>query len=271
MSVGAVAAFVRREVATVAHTRTYLVLAAAFALGLLALSWVAGAAGYVPTVLALLTPVELLVPALAFAVGYRAVRGDEERGELDMVRTFPVSRVQYLTGVYLGRATALVAAVIGSLLLVALLVGIVGGAKTDVIAAHGGADSVVLFLRFTFLTALLALVALGVALLVSVVARSTQGALALALVGVGLLVVGLDLALVAGLGAGTVSSGGLGAFVALSPSSAFRGLVLESVVGAVQGGSVTGIPTWQYGLGLLLWLVGPPALAMLLLRWPSGR
>lgn len=271
MRTAAVAAFVRREVATVARTRTYLVLAAGFALGLLALTWVAGAVGYVPTALALLTPVELLVPALAFALAYRTVRGDEERGELDMVRTFPISRGTYVAGAYLGRATALVGVVVGSLLLVALLVGLVGGAKTDVIAAHGGADSVVLFLRFTFLTALLGQVALGVALLVSVVARSTRSALALALVGVGLLVVGLDLALVAGVGGGVVSAGSLGPLVALSPTSAFRGLVLESVVGAVQGGSVTGVATWQYGLGLLLWLVAPPVLATALLGWATDR
>ncbi|WP_255152012.1 ABC transporter permease [Halorarius halobius] len=271
MTAAAVAALVRREVATVLHTRTYLVLAAAVTLGLLGLTWVAGAAGYVPTALALVTPVELLVPALAFAVGYRAVRGDEDRGELDMLRTFPISRGTYLAGVYLGRAAALVVAVVGSLVAVLLLVTVVGGTKTDVIAAHGGADSVVLFVRFTFLTAVLALVALGMALLVSVVARSSRSALALALVAGGLLVVGLDLALVAGVGSGTISGGALGPLVAFSPASAYRGLVLESVVGAVQGGAVTGVPAWLYGVGLLAWLVAPPALAALLLRWSDPR
>jgi ABC-2 type transport system permease protein len=254
-------ALVRREAATVVRTPTYLVLIAGVATVLLGLAMTAAGVGYVPTVLTLLTPVEVLVPALSVAFGYRAMLGDTERGEREMLLTFPVTPGEYVLGVYLARGAPPVGVVVGVLGLVATVVAVGGGADTDVIVSHSGADSLVLFGRFVFLTAVLGLVALGVALAVSTVARSARDALSLALLGGGGLVVGVDLALIVGLDAGIVHQGTLGGLVAVSPASAYRGLVLDAVVGPVYGAPVTGVPVWQYAASLLVWLVAPPLVA----------
>ncbi|MFC7081678.1 ABC transporter permease [Halorussus caseinilyticus] len=120
-SVNRLFAVVGRELTTVVRTRAFLALAGGFAAVVAVLAWTAGAVGYVPLVLDLLTPVEVLVPALALAFGYRSVLGDDERGELDVIRTYPVSRATFVLGVYLGRAAALLVALVVPLLGVALL------------------------------------------------------------------------------------------------------------------------------------------------------
>lgn len=253
-------AVIEREFRTVLRTRSYLLLAIGFGLLTVTLAWAGGAAGYVPVALSLLTPSEVLVPALAVAFGYRAVLGDAGRGELELLRTFPVSRPGLIAGVYLGRAAVLLPVVIVALLLAGLLVPLTGGAKTSVIAAHGGADTVLLYLRFVVLTAAFALVALAVALVVSTVARSIRGAIVLGIGIVVLLVVGLDLGLVAAL-AGGLPEWLLPALLAASPNSAYRGLVLVAVTGPVTSVGVRTAEPLASLAGLLVWWLGSLALA----------
>jgi ABC-2 type transport system permease protein len=259
-----------RELTTVVRTRAFLALALGFAVVVVGLAWTGGPAGYLPAVLALLTPVEVLVPALALAFGYRAISGDATRGELDVVRTFPVARSTYVVGVYLGRAAALLVAVLSPLLAVVPLVALAGGTKTDVIASFAGADSFVLYVRFVVLVAGFALVVLAVALAVSTIARSGRSALVAAVTVALLLVVGLDLAVVTGLGVGIVGDAGLGYLLALSPNSAFRGLVLDTVVGAAAPTGPAARPVAAV-LGLLAWLVAALALAAVTVWSPARR
>ncbi|MFB6155593.1 MAG: ABC transporter permease [Haloferacaceae archaeon] len=247
------AAVTEREFRTVLRTRAYAVLGAGFLVLTVAMAWTGGATGYVPLTLDLLTPTEVLVPALALAFGYRSILGDEERGELDVVRTYPVSRWGYVLGVYLGRATALLTVVLVSLLLAAGLVPLVGGAQSSVIASHAGADSALLYLRFVVLTAVFALVVLAVALAISAGASSTRAAIALGVALLVALAVGLDLGVVAGLASGVVGDSELAYVLALSPNSAFRGLVLESVVSAVTTPSVRAAAPLANVTGLLAW------------------
>jgi len=251
-----------RELTTVARTRAFLALAGGFAAIVGALAWTGAPVGYVPLVLDLLTPVEVLVPALALAVGYRAILGDRERGELDVLRTYPVSRPTYVLGVYLGRASALVVAVVGPLLAVAALVPLFGGVGTTVIASHGAADSPVLYVRFVVLTAAFALVLAAAATAISATAGTTRAGLAVA-VAVGLaLVVGFDAGLVAGLAGGVLPEDALGVALALSPNGAFRGLVLATVAGGAESNG-PGTPSAVRVAGLLAWLAGSLALATL--------
>ena len=72
---------VGRELRTVVRTRTFLLLGFALTAVLLGAAWVGGGlgAGYVATTVDLLTPLELLVPIVAVAFGYRAVLADERR------------------------------------------------------------------------------------------------------------------------------------------------------------------------------------------------
>ena len=255
-------AVLEREYTTLLRTRSLLALAFGFAVVVVGLAWVAGTTGYVPATLNLLTPVEVLVPALAVAFGYEAVLGDRTRGELDVIRTYPLDRREYLLAVYVGRATGLLFAVLVPLFVVAALVATTGGAKTSVVASHAGADSFVLYVRFVVLTALLALVALAVAVAVSAAASGPRSAAALGLGAVFALVVGLDLAIVAGLGA-AFPADALPVVLAFSPTGAYRGLVLGNVLDvALAAAPSAGAPLLSLA-GLVVWLVGSLGLAVL--------
>jgi ABC-2 type transport system permease protein len=252
-----------REFQTVVRTRAYAVLGLGFFVLTVAIAWTSGASGYAPLTLDLLTPTEVLVPALAFAFGYRSILGDEQRGELDVLRTYPLSRSGYVFGVYLGRATALLPVVLVPLLVAAVFPPLVGGVQSSVIASHAGADSVFLYLRFVVLTAVFTLVVLAAALAVSAGASSTRAALALGVTLLVALIVGLDLGIVAGLASGFVGEGTLVYTLAFSPNSAFRGLVLDTVVSAVTAPGVRAAAPLANLFGLLSWFVG----ALLVAIW----
>ena len=252
-----VVAFARREVETVGRTYTFFVLALGFAVVLLGVARVgSGAAGgYLPTTVDLLTPLELLVPVVAVAFGYRAILADARRGELDVVRTYPVAPWQLVLGTYLGRAVGLLVAIVLPLLAVGFLVVMTSGPEIDLFATHAGADSPVLFLRVIVLTALFGLVVLSLALAVSAVATSTRSALALATLVLLVVIVGADLAILAGLTGDWFGDDALQWVLALSPNSAYRGLVLETVVGvAIESDVRAGAPLANL-LGLVLWVL----------------
>ena len=254
----AVRELAEREFQTVLRTPVYWVLAAGALSLVLGLSWLNGATGYLPLALDLTTPLEALVPVLAFAFGYRAILGDRERGELETLRTYPISGYRFVAGVYLGRALALLGVLVVGLLAAGGLVAVVGGGDTtDVIAAHGTVDTPLVLLRLLVLTAGFALVVLAVALAVSAAARSTRSGLVLATVLAVLLVVGLDAVLVGGLTAGVLPPAATTALSALSPNSAFRALVFALAVGPVGAVDLPAGPgPVAAGLGLALWLAG---------------
>jgi ABC-2 type transport system permease protein len=259
-------AVAERELRTVLRTPAFLALVVGFLSVVLGLAWTAGAGGYLPLALDLLLPLEALVPALAFALGYRTVVADGERGELDVIRTYPLPPRAYVLGVYVGRGIVLVGTVLLALALSGLLVPLRAEEVPSVLAAHATADSPLLYVRFVVLTAVFALVALAVAVAVSAAARTSRAALALAVAGLLVVVVGLDLAAVGGLAAGALG-GGLDAVLALGPASAYRGLVLESVVAAVAPGRLTAAANPLFSLvGLALWTALAFALAVVGVR-----
>lgn len=255
-----------RELTTVVRTRAYVALAVGFAAVVAVLAWTADSGGYAPLALDLLAPVEVLVPALALAFGYRAILGDRERGELDAVRTYPVSRPIFVLGAYLGRSAAVLVAVLVPLFAVASFVPLTGGVESGFLASHPGLDSPVLYLRFVALTAAFALTVTAAALAVSATASTTRAGVAVAAaVGVAL-AVGFDAGIVAGVAGGVVSDGALQWLLALSPNSAFRGLVLETAVGGLASDAPAASPAASV-VGLGAWLVGAFAVAVLSV-WP---
>lgn len=258
---------VRRELRTLARTRTFYVLGIAFAAVVLGIAWVGEGvrAGYVPTLVDLLTPLELLVPVVAVAFGYRAILGDEQRGELDVLETYPVSSREIVLGVYAGRAIGLLTVVVVPLVLAGFAVVLSESDALSIYASHAGADSPILFARFVVLTALFALTVLGVAVAISATVGGTRSALALAVVALVVLLVGLDLALAYGFSAGIIGDGGVVHSLALSPLSAYRGLVFDSAVVVAAGtgpavaapvSSLVSLVVWTAGsLGLATWAV----------------
>ena len=250
-----------RELRSVVRTWSVLALGAAVFVSVIGVVVAgSGAGGFVPLALDLLFTVEVLVPLFAFAAGYRAALDDRASGELEAIRTYPLSRVEYVLGAYLGRAV-FVASVLFVTLVVAGVVGTtLAPGRTDIIAANQAADSFWLFVRFTVLTVVFGLVALAVALAVSAAARSVRQALAVVVALAVAFLVGIDAGIVAGLASG-LSPDVLPLTVALSPASAFRGLVLDQVVGAVSGrdagstlGGVVGLVGW-FGGSLLVAVV----------------
>lgn len=262
-------AVVGRELDTVVRTPAYAAVAVGFAVVVVGLAWQGGVPGYVPLTLDLLTPLEALVPVLAVGFGYRAVLGDARRGEVEMLRTYPLTRAEFVIGVYLGRALVLLGVVVVPLVVAGVLTATAGGAGTTVIASHGGADSPILYVRFVLLTVVFALVVLAVAVAASAAATSLRAAVALAVLVVVALVVGLDLGLIAALTGGYVGEGGLQWLLGLSPNSAYRGLVLETVVRPVSTASVAAANPLVSLVGLVLWFVGGLAVAVRTV-WADG-
>jgi ABC-type transport system involved in multi-copper enzyme maturation permease subunit len=243
----------QREFLTVLRTPMLLALGAGYVALVTGIAWLTVADAYVALTLDLLTPVEVLVPVLAFAFGYRAILGDRESGELETLRTYPVSRLDYVGGVYIGRAVAVLAVVLSGLATSAALVPLSSGRELSFTASHATVDSPALYLRFVLLAAVFALVALAVAVLVSAAARSSRGGLALAVGAVIALVIGLDSAFATALTGGLLSGDSLTALLALSPNSAFRSLVFGLSV-APTGASVPAGPGTAVALvGLVGW------------------
>lgn len=266
-SFGRLLAVVDREVATVLRTRSYVVLALGYGTIVFALSWTGGESGYVPLTVDLLTPVELLVPPLATAFGYRAVLADSAGTEIEALRTYPLSRLSYVLGVYLGRLAVLLVVVLTPLFVAGLLVPGTGGQGSGVVASHETAGSIFLYLRFVVLTAVFAAVVLAAAVAVSTVARTARAALALAVVLVIFLVIGADLGIIAGLAGSIVGDEGLAVLIASSPNSAFRGLVLGTVVSVVSSETIRAGSTLANVVGLIGWLIGSLFIAIITV-WP---
>ncbi|MGM0447395.1 MAG: copper ABC transporter permease [Methanobacteriota archaeon] len=232
----------RRELATVGRTPGYAVLAVGLLVvlgGLVAVGG-GGATGFVPAVVDLLLPTEVLVPLLAVVLGYRALFADAASGELAVIRTYPVSAVAYVLGVLLARTVALVALVGGPFALVGAYVWLTAAPDTGIFATHAGVDSPVLFARFVALVVPFGAAYLSLSAAVSTIATSRRSAVALGVLALLAGVLGGDLAVLGSLSAGA-SPGGIAESVALTPNGAFRGLVFEHVIGvafAPEGGFV---------------------------------
>ena len=230
---GGVGAVFRRELATVARTPGYVVLAIGllFVLGALLAVGGGGGTGFVPAVVDLLLPAEVLVPLVAVVLGYRALLSDTASGEFLVIRTYPVSVAGYVFGVLLARTVALLALVGGPFFLIGVFVWLTAAPDTGIFATHTGVDSPLLFVRFLALVALLGVAFLSLSAAVSALASSRRGAVALAALVVVTGVLGGDLALLRALGDGTAASA-IPTRLALTPNGAFRGLVFEYVIGA---------------------------------------
>ncbi|MFC3477693.1 ABC transporter permease subunit [Halobacterium litoreum] len=263
---------VERELRTVARNRTLVLVAAAFAAVIVGLGGAAmgSPGGYVSLTFDLLLPVEVLVPTVAFAFVYQSVRGDADRGELDVIRTYPVTRAEYVLGVFLGRAAAVLAVVLVALGAAGVASSLGATEPASYFATHAAGDTPVVFVRFAVFVAAYALVAVALALAVSAATRSQREALGAS---VGVLVavaVGLDLALVALASGGLVDPGSIAPLAGLSPASAFRGLVFELAVGPAlaETPTVATASPVASALGLLAWVaasLGAAAVAV----WPD--
>jgi len=238
-----------RELLTVVRTRGYLLLSVGIFAVFVGILRSGGdiRGGYVPTAVDLLLPLELLVPLVAVALGYRAFSGEND--DRSVLRTYPVSPRSLAAGVFAGRFVGLAAIVGLPLSVVGLVVSQVGGPPSLVFATHQGVDSPVLFVRFIALTVCFGAAVLAVTMAASVLVRTSRAALAAALAVLVVVVAGGDLLTLTGLTAGLIEDDLLGTALALSPNAAYRGLVLELVVGvATDRGGAIDVPVAVAGL-----------------------
>ncbi len=252
----------RRELVTVARTPSYAALWVGVLLvfGGVAVVGGGGATGVIPAVVDLLLPAEVLVPLVAVVLGYRALLTDAASGELAVIWTYPVGTLAYAVGVFLARLLALVVLVAAPLAIVGAYVWLTASPDTGIYATHRGVDSPVLFVRFVALVAAFGTVFLCVAMAISSVASDRRGALALG--GVVLLagVLGGDLAVLRSLADGSPEV--LAGAVASTPNGAFRGLVLEHVVGVAFAADGGFVDTGRAMRTLLGWSAGGAAVAV---------
>lgn len=264
-----VSAIARRELRSTTRSTAGLLFAGGLAVALVGVAYAGG--GYRSSYLAvsadLLAALQVLLPVVAVAFGYRTLLSDARSGELDVLRTYPLAAPEHVLGTYLGRALPLAAVVLVPFLVVAGLTSVSSAPEATVFATHATADSPVLFARLAALSLLYAMVALAVGVAVSAIATSARTGIALAVGAVVGIVLVADLAIVGGLASGALGGESIHGALALSPASAFRGLVFETVISVAGGaGPETASPLASLA-GLLGWLVGSLALATAALWW----
>lgn len=252
----AIQAVAARELVTVARARSSLVLLAGVGIVVFGIVGTSNSApDYLPTAVDLLLPLELLVPAVAIALGYRTIAADARRGELAVLETYPLTTWGYVLGVYLARALAMIVIVGGPLLLVGLYLAVTTPEEPTFLATHSGVDSPIVFLRFVLLTLFFGVTVLAMALAASALARSRRSALVGGVVILALVVVGLDLLIVRGFVGEQVPASQLTSALALSPTSAYRGLVFETVLSTATEADLRHAAPGASVLGLVAWLV----------------
>ncbi|ELZ47419.1 copper ABC transporter permease [Halorubrum californiense DSM 19288] len=268
---GSVSIVFRRELLTVQRTPGYPALAAGLLLVLGGLVTVGGGGGtgFVPAVVDLLLPTEVLVPLLGVVLGYRALLTDATSGELTVIRTYPVSTVGYVVGVLFARLVALLAVVGIPFALVGVYVWVTAAPDTGIFATHSGVDSPLLFVRFIAFVLLFGAAYLSLAAAVSTVASSRRSAIALGLLVLLGGVLGGDLAILRSL-AGGASATGIAETLALTPNGAFRGLVFEHVVGVAFASDGEFVHTGRAVGSLVGWTLAGTAVAVVTLAY-RGR
>ena len=122
------------------------------------------------TIASLVSLVIYLIPLIALLLGFDAIVGERERGSLELLLTLPITRFELLLGKYLGLAAALTLSTVAGFGLVAL-----------VLAAGTGAEGLGGYALFTVSSVLLGLAFLGIAVLLSVIARDRTRASGLAI------------------------------------------------------------------------------------------
>ena len=237
-----------------------------FALAWLALATMgaAGPAGFGRTAASLINLVLLIVPLMGLTLGALSLAGERERGSLLYLLAQPITHLELLMGKYLG---------VGLSLLGALALGF--GASGLVIAWRGIAASAVAYLSLVALASLLALSALSLGMLLSVVARRSATAIALALFLWLMLVFGGDLGLMGSALALPIDIQTLFALALLNPLQVFKMAAILAIRGSLEVLGPAGLYALRaYGdrLGalflviLLAWTILPLASTYLVFR-----
>ncbi len=242
------------------------VVFAVLAVGLAAFGSVAsGQVGFAPlstTIVSLASLAVFLIPLIALMLAYDSVVGEEQQGTLLLLLTYPLSRIELLTGKFLGHS-----AVLG----LSTLVGF--GAAGGVIAALSPQVTVAQLLPpltlFIVSSVLLGWAFIALAYLISVSTREKGRAAGLALVVWFLFVLVFDLGLLAilvGTG-GAVDAGLFRGLMLLNPTDVFRLVNLTGFEAVAAQAGLMSVAEDAFHPVLLLavlagWVVAPFGLAL---------
>lgn len=211
------------------------------------------------TVVSLASLSIFLLPLIALLLSFDAVVGEQERGTLLLVFAYPVTRLQFLAGKFLGHTTILTLATVSGF-------G-VAGAAIAITGSPGGGEWLP-FLALIVTSILLGCVFLGLGYLASTLARERATAAGLAVAVWLVFVVLYDLALLALLVADQgehVSAGLFRWLLALNPSDLYRLVNLAGFEDVRQLSGLAGLtgevglPTGVLLLALGAWVLGPLA------------
>ena len=212
------------------------------------------------TITSLVSLVIYLVPLIALLLGFDAIVGERERGSLDLLLAYPITRSELLLGKYLGLALALALAMLAGLAAVGgMLVSQFG---TRALFHYGGFVASALLMGLAFLS---------LAVLVSVLAKDRTRASGAAIVLWFLFVLVFDLAL---LGVLVATAGRYGGeifpyLLLLNPTDVFRILNVFSAEDVRSAyGLVSVVPPVLLRLDVLSAVMfGWIALPLLIAKW----
>lgn len=218
-----------------------------------------GPGSYESVVISLVEFGVYLIPLVALTSGYDTVVGDYESGTLDMLFALPVSRIQVLTGKYLGRLFVLLGALIVGL-------GVGGGMAVWIVGVQG----IWLYSFFVLASVAIATIFLGLGVLVSTVTRQRIRALGYAQIVWLWFVLLHDLFALGLIAEFNLPEGSLETMVMLNPTDLYR-LVILGQIEALAGGfaallTETALTDPLLVLGLIGWILVPVGLALYFIR-----
>ncbi|MEX3007844.1 ABC transporter permease [Hoeflea sp. TYP-13] len=206
-----------------------------------------------------------LAPLLALMMSFDAIAGENERGGLALLLTYPVSRGEILLGKFLAH--------IGTIAL-AMVIGFGAAGLAAAVTGGAGAESIVALLRLIATSILLGAVFLALGYALSAFANSSTAAAGFA---AGLWLVFVVLYDLGMLGAVVFDDGGFFTrtvfpwMLAFNPADAFRlwNVAASENVALANGmtGAAGALPAWAAPASLILW----PVLAFILARRAFGR
>ena len=222
------------------RNRWVLAITLAFAVLAIALAWFgAAAAGQIgftrisTTIVSLASLAVFLIPLIALMMAYDSIVGEDEKGTLLLLMTYPISRIGLLVGKFLGHAAMLALSTALGFGIAASVIGLVADEAAF-------ADLVGPFSLFIVSAILLGWAFLALAYLISTITREKARAAGLALLAWFLFVLIYDLALL-GLLVGTegrVDQGLFRMLLLINPTDVFR---LINLTGFEEAAAASGM------------------------------
>ena len=251
------------------RNRWVLAITLAFAILAIALAWFGAAAtgqvGFTrisTTIVSLASLAVFLIPLIALMMAYDSIVGEDEKGTLLLLMTYPISRVGLLAGKFLGHAAMLALSTTLGFGIAAAVIGLVAEEAAF-------ADLIGPFSLFIASAILLGWAFLALAYLISTITREKARAAGLALIAWFVFVLIYDLALL-GLLVGTegrVDQGLFRVLLLINPTDVFRLVNLTGFEEAAAASGMLSVVAEQgFSVGRLMgilaaWTVVPLATA----------